>query len=122
MTAVQRGSFGSRTARASVRRRFGLLAGAVALGMGLSVPSVFMGGATAAPLPRGTTPKPPPVPSYWYTGSEEMEIPGGGTVMLFTHPDKDGVFRLTGPAPLQFKQTVAAAARPASTTTWTGQS
>jgi hypothetical protein len=27
--------------------------------------------------------------------------------MLFTHPDKDGVFRLTGPAPLQFTRTVA---------------
>jgi len=107
MTAVRRGSFGSSTARASVRQRFGLLAGAVALGMGLSVPSVFMGGATAAPLPRGTTPKPPPVPSYWYTGSEEMGIPGGGTVMLFTHPDKEGVFRLTGPEPLQTSNSVA---------------
>lgn len=27
--------------------------------------------------------------------------------MLLTHPDKHGVFRLTGPAPLQFKQQVA---------------
>ena len=107
MTAVQRGSFGSSTARASVRRRFGLLAGAVALGMGLSVPSVLVGGAAAAPFPWDTTPKPPPVPSYWYTGSEDMAIPGGGTVMLFTHPDKEGVFRLTGPEPLQTSKSVA---------------
>ncbi len=107
MTAVRRGSFGSSAATASVRRRFGLLAGAVALGMGLSVPLVSVGAAAAAPLPRGTTPKPPPVPTYWYTGSEDMNIPGGGTVELFTHPDKNGVFRLTGPAALQTSKSVA---------------
>lgn len=107
MCDVQRGSFGSSAPRGSVRRRFGLLAGAIALGTGLSVPSVFMGGATAATLPRDSTPKPPPVPSYWYTGSEDMGIPGGGTVMLFTHPEKDGVFRLTGPEPLQTSKSVA---------------
>ena len=107
MTAVRRGSFGSSAARASVRRRFGVLASAVALGMGLSVPLVSVGAAAAAPLPRGTTPKPPPVPTYWYTGSEDMNIPGGGTVELFTHPDKNGVFRLTGPAALQTSKSVA---------------
>ena len=50
--------------------------------------------------------KPPPVPKVWYTG-DGISIPGGGTVVLFTHPDKHGVFRLTGPAPLQFKHQVA---------------
>ncbi|MGP8163038.1 MAG: hypothetical protein ACLQAN_04575 [Acidimicrobiales bacterium] len=83
------------------------MAGAVALGMGLSVPPVSVGAAAAVPLPRGTTPKPPPVPQYWYTGSEDMNIPGGGTVELFTHPDKNGVFHLSGPAALQTSTSVA---------------
>jgi len=30
-----------------------------------------------------------------------------GEVVLFTRPDKDGIFRLTGPAPLQTKLAVA---------------
>ena len=107
MTAARRVSSGSSTTRASARWRFGLLAGAVALGMALSVPTVSLGGAAAAPLPRGGTPKPPPVPSYWYTGSEDMNIPGGGTVVLFTHPNKKGVFNLTGPEALQTTKSVA---------------
>jgi hypothetical protein len=36
-----------------------------------------------------------------------MNIPGGGTVELFTHPGKHGVFRLTGPEPLQTSRSVA---------------
>jgi hypothetical protein len=36
-----------------------------------------------------------------------MNIPGGGTVVLLTHPDKKGVFHLTGPAPLQSLKSVA---------------
>ncbi len=75
--------------------------------MGLIVPPVSVGGVAAVLFPRSTTPKPPPVPSYWYTGSEDMGIPGGGTVELFTHPGKHGVFRLTGPEPLQTSKSVA---------------
>jgi hypothetical protein len=30
-----------------------------------------------------------------------------GTVVLFTHPDSDGIFKLTGPAPLQTEKPVA---------------
>jgi hypothetical protein len=36
-----------------------------------------------------------------------MNIPGGGTVVLFTHPNKKGVFELSGPAPLQTSTSVA---------------
>jgi hypothetical protein len=57
-----------------------------------------------------TTGKPPPVPSCYYTGSEDCEgytIPAPGSVVLFTRPGKEGVFRLTGPAPLQTKHWVA---------------
>jgi hypothetical protein len=36
-----------------------------------------------------------------------MNIPGGGTVELFMHPDKKGVFHLVGPAPLQTSTSVA---------------
>ena len=58
------------------------------------------------------TDKPPPVPHCYYTGSgyglcEGAVIPMPGTVVLFTHPDKDGIFRLTGPSPLQTEKAVA---------------
>ncbi len=64
-----------------------------------------------------TSDGPPPVPECFYTGHDGysdptgpcggMLIPGGGTVLVFTHPDKDGIFKLTGPAPLQTKHWVA---------------
>jgi len=55
---------------------------------------------------------PPPVPHCYYTGSgygtcEGYVIPEPGTVVLFTRPDKDGIFKLTGPAPLQTETAVA---------------
>ena len=55
---------------------------------------------------------PPPVPHCYYTGSgygtcDGYVIPQPGTVVLFTRPDKDGIFRLTGPAPLQTETAVA---------------
>jgi hypothetical protein len=61
----------------------------------------------------GTTPKePPPVPKCYYTGSgygscEGYVIPGGGTIVEMTYPDKKGIFNLTGPAPLQWTKAVA---------------
>ena len=64
-----------------------------------------------------TSNEPPPVPECFYTGHDGysdptgpcggMLIPGGGTVVVFTHPNKDGIFKLTGPAPLQTKHWVA---------------
>jgi hypothetical protein len=56
--------------------------------------------------------KPPPVPHCYYTGSgygtcEGYIIPKPGTVILLTHPDKNGIFKLTGPAPLQTTIAVA---------------
>jgi hypothetical protein len=55
-----------------------------------------------------TNGKPPPVPHCYYTGSgygycEGIVLPMTGTVVLFTHPDRSGVFRLGGPTPLQTK-------------------
>jgi hypothetical protein len=56
--------------------------------------------------------QPPPVPHCYYTGSgyglcEGIVLPMPGTVVLFTHPDKNGDFKLSGPAPLQTKDAVA---------------
>jgi hypothetical protein len=56
--------------------------------------------------------KPPPIPHCYYTGSgyglcEGIVLPMPGTVITLTHPDKTGVFKLTGPAPLQTKKAVA---------------
>jgi hypothetical protein len=98
--------------------------------VGLALLVALLGGATQAISPRTgavrattasiltsavirqTSEKPPPVPKCFYTGSgygtcEGYVIPTPGTVVLFTHPDKDGVFSLTGPAPLQTKDPVA---------------
>jgi hypothetical protein len=55
---------------------------------------------------------PPPIPQCYYTGSgygscEGYVVPGGGTVVPMTYPDKNGVFKLSGPAPLQFREHVA---------------
>ena len=62
--------------------------------------------------PNQSVDKPPAVPHCYYTGSgyglcENIVLPMPGTVVLFTRPDKDGVFKLTGPAPLQTKVAVA---------------
>ncbi len=56
--------------------------------------------------------KPPPVPDCYHTGSgygtcEGYVIPGGGTVVQMIYPDKNGIFKLRGPAPLQFTKHVA---------------
>ena len=68
---------------------------------------------TVSPTSTSTTTyqanrKPPPVPHCYYTGSgygtcEGYVIPGPGSVTLLTYPDKDGIFHLKGPAPLQTK-------------------
>ena len=55
---------------------------------------------------------PPPVPHCYYTGSgygtcEGYIIPAPGTVVLLTHPDTKGIFKLSGPAPLQTTTAVA---------------
>ena len=55
---------------------------------------------------------PPPVPECYYTGSgygscEGFTIPKPGSVVTLTMPDKDSVFKLTGPAPLQSATPVA---------------
>ncbi|MGA2527788.1 MAG: carboxypeptidase-like regulatory domain-containing protein [Acidimicrobiales bacterium] len=62
--------------------------------------------------PNQSANKVPPVPHCYYTGSgyglcEGIVLPMPGTVVLFTRPDDDGVFKLTGPAPLQTKVAVA---------------
>ena len=49
---------------------------------------------------------PPPVPGCFLIGSgygscQGMVIPGGGTVVKITVTNRKGVFKLTGPAPLQ---------------------
>ena len=72
---------------------------------------------TVSPTSTSTTAyqasgKPPPVPHCYYTGSgygtcEDYIIPAPGTIILLTHPDKNGVFKLTGPAPLQTTIAVA---------------
>ena len=56
--------------------------------------------------------KPPPVPPCYYQGSgygtcEGIVLPHPGAVELLTHPDKDGIFHLKGPTPLQTTQSVA---------------
>ena len=61
---------------------------------------------------RAVTPKPPPVAPCYYQGSgyglcEGIVLPHPGAVVLLTHPDKNGIFHLKGPAPLQTKQSVA---------------
>ena len=72
---------------------------------------------TVSPTSTSTTAnqakhEPPPVPHCYYTGSgygtcDGYVIPGPGTVTLLTHPDKNGIFKLTGPAPLQTTTAVA---------------
>jgi hypothetical protein len=72
---------------------------------------------TVSPASTSTTAyqgnrEPPPVPHCYYTGSgygtcEGYIIPAPGTVILLTRPDKNGIFKLTGPAPLQTKIAVA---------------
>ncbi|MGA2806152.1 MAG: hypothetical protein ABSF89_17495, partial [Acidimicrobiales bacterium] len=71
---------------------------------------------TVSPTSTSTTAyqanREPPVPHCYYTGSgygtcEGYIIPGPGTVILLTHPDKNGIFKLTGPAPLQTTTAVA---------------
>jgi hypothetical protein len=59
-----------------------------------------------------TTPQPPPVPECYYQGSgfgscEGIVLPTPGVVIKFTHPGKGGIFRLSGPSPLQTKKAVA---------------
>jgi len=59
-----------------------------------------------------TSNNPPAVPHCYYTGSgyglcEGIVLPMPGTVILMTHPDKSGVFKLHGPAPLQTETAVA---------------
>ena len=61
---------------------------------------------------RIVTNEPPPVDPCYYQGSgyglcEGIVLPHPGAVVLLTHPDKDGIFHLKGPAPLQTKQSVA---------------
>lgn len=58
------------------------------------------------------TPKPPPIPNCYYTGSgygdcEGYVIPGGGTVVPLTVANKTDEFKLQGPAPLQSTKPVA---------------
>jgi len=60
----------------------------------------------------GSANEPPPVPDCYSTGSgyglcEGYVIPGGGSIVEMTYPDKKGIFKLTGPAPLQWTQSVA---------------
>ncbi len=68
--------------------------------------------ATTTTTGNQKTGEPPPVPHCYYTGSgyglcEGYVIPMPGTVILFTRPDKNGIFRLTGPVPLQTERPVA---------------
>ncbi|MFZ2057169.1 MAG: carboxypeptidase-like regulatory domain-containing protein [Acidimicrobiales bacterium] len=77
-----------------------------------STTPTFVSSTTTSTTVNQTPGKPPPVPHCYYTGSgygtcEGYVIPMPGTVILFTHPDKDGIFKLTGPAPLQTKVAVA---------------
>ena len=74
--------------------------------------STTAGSSSTSTTVSQTTDNPPPVPHCYYTGSgyglcEDYVIPMPGEVVLFTRPDKDGIFRLTGPAPLQTKLAVA---------------
>src|ERR1019366_6276468 len=76
-----------------------------------SAPTTVSSSSTSTTVSQ-TTDNPPPVPHCYYTGSgyglcEDYVIPMPGEVVLFTRPDKDGIFRLTGPAPLQTKLAVA---------------
>lgn len=69
-----------------------------------------LAGPGSAPVRAADTP--PPIPQCFYTGSgygscEGYTIPGGGTVVPMIYPDKKGIFKLTGPAPLQFTHWVA---------------
>jgi len=80
--------------------------------VGSTSTSTTIGSSPTSTTPNQKTGGPPPVPHCYYTGSgygtcEGYVIPEPGTVVLFTHPDKDGIFRLTGPAPLQSKIAVA---------------
>ena len=69
-----------------------------------STPGTVRSPSTSITVPPGSTPttakqatgQPPPVPHCYYTGSgygdcEGYVIPQPGTVVLFTHPDKDGI-------------------------------
>ena len=76
-----------------------------------STPTVVSSTTTSTTVNQ-TPGKPPPVPHCYYTGSgygtcENYIIPAPGTVILLTHPDNKGIFKLTGPAPLQTKVSVA---------------
>jgi hypothetical protein len=107
----------------SLRRRCVALVALVAcLSMGLSATQAAGQPPGLPPMPPTTIPSvPPPVPECFYTGNDGspygqcggLVIPGGGTVVLFTHPNEKGhglpyvEFDLSGPAPLQTKQHVA---------------
>jgi hypothetical protein len=103
----------------SLRSRNAALVALIAC-LSMSLPATEAAGQPGLPpMPPTTIPSvPPPVPECWYTGTTGdygtpcpgMAIPAGGTVVLFTHPGKDGVFHLTGPAPLQTKQHVSCGA------------
>ena len=105
----------SRPARRLRRRSLALVALVGCLSVGLSTTGATVQAELPTPPPGNFMPStPPPVPEFWYTGSEADNIPGGGTVVLFTHPDvvlahpyNWGVFHLTGPKPLQTKHSVA---------------
>ena len=78
----------------------------------LSTTSTTVSTSSTSTTTSQTTDQPPPVPHCYYTGSgygtcEGIVLPMPGSVVLFTHPDKDGVFKLSGPAPLQTKDAVA---------------
>ena len=108
-------SLESRPAQRLRRRSLALVALIGCLSMNLSATDATAQGGLPTPPPGDFAPNgPPPVPEYWYTGSEADNIPAGGTVVLFTHPDvvlthpySYGVFRLKGPQPLQTKHSVA---------------
>jgi len=60
--------------------------------------STTAGSSSTSTTVSQTTDNPPPVPHCYYTGSgyglcEDYVIPMPGEVVLFTRPDKDGIFR-----------------------------
>ena len=77
-----------------------------------STSTTIVSSTTTSTTVNQTPGEPPPVPHCYYTGSgygtcEGYIIPAPGTVILLTRPDKNGIFKLTGPAPLQTKVSVA---------------
>src|SRR5579872_4686892 len=77
-----------------------------------SLATALFGMVAAGATARLSESKPPPLPSCFYTGSgygscQGMAIPAGAAVVKMTVENQKSSFKLTGPAPLQFKKHVA---------------